>query len=122
MSLPRKGSRHIVIGDVRYRWRLTRASIGWREGLWFPVLLAVQSAGGRGQRLDVSFDIVLFALGQGWQPSADGLPPMRIQGMPFLESAEGGRPAGHWSGRGQRRPQPLRCRRAAGRMTHRAGR
>jgi hypothetical protein len=105
MGLPRKESRHLVIDGARYRWRLTHASIGWREGLWCPVLLAVESAEAQGQRLYASFEseahgipkeravtprvvraIVLAARRQGWQPSAPGLKPFCIQGLPFLEA------------------------------------
>jgi len=108
MTLPRKGTRRIVVADRTYRWLLTRRAVGSERRHFWPRCLYVEQTQGPGQRLVVRFDypvwhhvagqaqyptpglvrrVIEAALAEGWQPTRPGLPDLEIDGRAFLPDA-----------------------------------
>lgn len=105
MALARKGSRRITVEGVPYRWAFAPD-----DGY---MVLVVESAGSSGQRVEAFFryhdlhepaeagvlrivgqrrsispgvvrQVILAALGRGWQPSQRGLPAFRVDDAEHL--------------------------------------
>lgn len=93
MALAKKGTRPIVVNDIRYRWRVVETS--------GCLHLVVELAQDPGQRLEAVFtyhnfpnanvpadrqffspkivrEIILFALEKKWRPTQRGLKPLRF--------------------------------------------
>ena len=108
MTLPRKGTRRIVVADRTYRWLLTRRAVGSERRHFWPRCLYVEQTQGPGQRLVVRFDypvwhhvagqaqyptpglvrrVIEAALAEGWQPTRPGLPDLEIDGRAFQPDA-----------------------------------
>jgi hypothetical protein len=99
MSLPKKGTRSIVVGEVAYRWRVDYDGLHWYEGYLTELSFTIQSARGTGQVLRASIwcsrkqcdpvgevpfapsfvrCLILIALAGGWRPLERGLPTFEI--------------------------------------------
>jgi hypothetical protein len=99
MSLPKKGTRSIVVGEVTYRWRVGYDGLHWDEGYLTPLSFLVQAAGGSGQLLRASLwcsrkqcdrvgenpfaprfvrGLILVARAGDWRPLERGLLPFEV--------------------------------------------
>jgi len=82
MTLPRKGTRRIVVADRTYRWLLTRRAVGSERRHFWPRCLYVEQTQGPGQRLVVRFDYPVWHHVAG-QAQYD----LEIDGRAFLPDA-----------------------------------
>lgn len=106
MGLPRRGTRSIVVGGIRYRWHPSYERRSSVRGCC-PLSVAVERAGG-GQRLYAHFAgrelkreyhlakgreeavlprvverIIRAGIAAGWEPESRGLSPLEIDGEPY---------------------------------------
>ncbi len=110
MGMPKKRSRILVVGGVRYRWRVSYDWYPWSKGYAAPARVVIESADRAGQRLVASFvgcrrdptdslrepftpgfarRLVLAGLAKGWQPGRRGLPPVMLAHADVLAAATG---------------------------------
>jgi hypothetical protein len=99
MSLRKKGTRSIVVGEMAYRWRVGYDGLHWDEGYLTPLSFLVQAAQGSGQMPRASLccsrrqcnrvgenpfapsfvrGLILVARAAGWRPLERGLPPFEV--------------------------------------------
>ncbi|MBX9580575.1 MAG: hypothetical protein K2X87_09730 [Gemmataceae bacterium] len=110
MTMPKRGSRRIIVDGEAYRW-----VVGPNDGY---MVLAVERADGSGRRLEAYFryhdqyetagagsyrvvgqrrsirpgvvrTVILYALARGWQPSTPGREPFRVRDADSLVPVEG---------------------------------
>ena len=96
MALVRKGSRHITVDGVRYRWQVRRKPTYSRANCWSPIACAVERAESGGSVLVVETNrphpgnwfthpstpvrpaevaaAIRLALARGWAPATAGRP------------------------------------------------
>jgi len=102
MALAKKGTRTLVINDIRYRWVVSRDFGGGENARAETLTLVVELADEPGQRLEAVFayhdlpnsnvpadrqtispkvvrEIILFALQKKWRPTQRGLRSLRFQ-------------------------------------------
>jgi hypothetical protein len=76
MSIPRKGSRLVVVDDVEYRWRVRSRPTYCQALTWSSLALAVEQVGRRGSVLLV--DLAQAHPSNWMQQPAPGVTPVAV--------------------------------------------